>query len=97
MSICVLSGDWRFPDEGKRQQGNGKAGSSKGKEPAEGGGGGSREGGGTKLGEISEPVRDVVRRCLKVEPGERPDVDELIEMVEDVVAQLPEDEAVLED
>ena len=92
----MLSGDWRFPDEGKRQQGNGKAGSSnsKGKEPA---GGGSREGGGTKLGEISEPVREVVRRCLKVEPGERPDVDELIEMVEDVVAQLPEDEAVLED
>ncbi|KAJ4296026.1 Serine/threonine-protein kinase env7 [Collariella sp. IMI 366227] len=33
----------------------------------------------------------VVRRCLRVEPSERPDIDELIEMVERVVEELPED------
>ena len=81
LSICVLSGDWRFPDE---KQANGKA---KGKEPQ----------GLAKLDGISEPVREVVRRCLKVEPAERPDVDELISTVEDVITQLPEDDAVLED
>ena len=81
LSICVLSGDWRFPDE---KQVNGK---SKGKEPQ----------GQTKLGAISDPVREVVRSCLKVEPAERPDVDGLISIVEDVISQLPEDDAVLEE
>ena len=38
---------------------------------------------------ISEPVKEVVRKCLQVEPAERPDVDELIRMVEGVVAELP--------
>ena len=46
---------------------------------------------------INESVRDVVRRCLKVEPAERPDIDELIAIVENVVAALPEDDAVLDD
>ena len=41
---------------------------------------------------ISEPVREVVRRCLRVEPTERPDIDELIDIVENVVAGLAEDE-----
>lgn len=72
LSICVLSGDWRFPDEGQQKNGKNKAQSTE-------------EG-------ISEPVRDVVRRCLKVEPAERPDVDELIAVIEDVIVQLPEDE-----
>jgi len=35
----------------------------------------------------------VVKRCLNVEPSERPDVDELIQIVKDVVAQLPQDSA----
>ncbi|KAL5378302.1 hypothetical protein DPSP01_009235 [Paraphaeosphaeria sporulosa] len=67
LSMCVLGGDWRFPDEGRGA-----------KKPADGEG-------------ISENVKEVVRKCLKVEPGERPDVDQLIEMVEGVIAELPED------
>ncbi len=69
LSLCVLGGDWRFPDEGP-QRGKQKA-------PAEDG--------------ISDSVREVVRKCLRVEPNERPDVDELIDMVEDVLAGLPDD------
>ena len=80
LSICVLGGDWRFPDEGLQR--NGKAKSKAADESQQG---------------ISEPVRDVVRKCLKVEPAERPDIDELIVMVETVVAGLPEDDAVLDD
>jgi serine/threonine kinase 16 len=71
LSICVLGGDWRFPDEGP-QRGKQKA-------PEEGG--------------ISDNVKEVVRRCLKVEPAERPDVDELIKLVEDVIESLPQDGA----
>lgn len=70
LSICVLSGDWRFPDEGPQR-------------------------GKVKVGEetvISEGIREVVRRCLRVEPGERPDIEELIGMVEGVVAGLPQDD-----
>lgn len=67
LSLCVLGGDWRFPDEGQR--GKGKA------SPEE---------------SVSDSVKNVVRGCLKVEPSERPDIDELISVVEDVVAELPE-------
>ena len=84
LSICVLGGDWRFPDEGK---GKGKKGGG-----ANGSGGnGEGEGGGKGAG-ISEAVREVVRACLRVEPGERPDIDGVIGMVEEVVAGLPEEE-----
>ena len=74
LSICVLGGDWRFPDEGQQKNGKNKAKVA------------------TEDEGISQPVRDVVRKCLKVEPAERPDIDELIEMVEAVVAQLPPDD-----
>ena len=74
LSICVLGGDWRFPDE---KQANGKS-----KTLAL-----ALEDG------ITESVKEIVRRCLKVEPAERPDIDELIAMIEDVVVALPEDEA----
>ncbi|KAL2125842.1 hypothetical protein VTI74DRAFT_2533 [Chaetomium olivicolor] len=84
LSICVLSGDWRFPDEGP----GGKQ-KAKGKSPTAAAGGSS--GAADDDGAISEPIREVVRRCLKVEPSERPDIDELIEMVERVVEELPED------
>jgi serine/threonine kinase 16 len=77
LSICVLSGDWRFPDEGP----GGKP-KSKGKGPAAAAAADEA---------ISEPIREVVRGCLKVEPAERPDIDELIAMVERVVEELPED------
>ncbi|KAF2468243.1 kinase-like protein [Lindgomyces ingoldianus] len=69
LSICVLGGDWRFPDEGP-QRGKQKANA----EDA-----------------ITDTVKEVVRKCLKVEPSERPDVDDLISIVEDVIAGLPED------
>lgn len=71
LSMCVLGGDWRFPDEGP-QRGKQKA---------------------TAEEAISEGVKDVVRRCLKVEPSERPDVNELIEIVEEVIPGLPDDGA----
>lgn len=70
LSICVLGGDWRFPDEGPQR--------GKQKQPADGEG-------------ISDAVKDVVRKCLILEPSERPDVDELISIVEDVLQNLPED------
>ncbi len=83
LSICVLSGDWRFPDEG--QQKNGK---NKGKAPAAEAANTSS----TDKDSISPAVKDVVRRCLKVEPAERPDIDELIQLVEMVIVDLPPDD-----
>lgn len=73
LSICVLGGDWRFPDEGP-QRGKGKQAAPAGEEKT-----------------ISEPVKEVVRSCLRVEPSERPDVDELIAIVEEVLEGLPND------
>ncbi|KAK3904845.1 Serine/threonine-protein kinase [Staphylotrichum tortipilum] len=91
LSICVLSGDWRFPDEGP---GGKKRKANKGKAPA-GAAGGAAGGSAGAVGAddeaISEPIREVVRKCLRVEPSERPDIDELIELVERVVEELPED------
>jgi serine/threonine kinase 16 len=77
LSLCVLGGDWRFPDEHgqpKRRQSN---------KPVQQELQGDQE-------TISETVKDVVRKCLSVEPSERPDIDELVEIVEDVVRQLPD-------
>ena len=68
LSMCVLGGDWRFPDEGRDAK-KLKAGE----------------------GVVSEPVKEIVRKCLKVEPGERPDVEELMGLVESVIEGLPED------
>ncbi|KAF2187775.1 serine/threonine kinase 16 [Zopfia rhizophila CBS 207.26] len=69
LSICVLGGDWRFPDEGPQR--------GKQKVPEE--------------DVIRDSVKEVVRKCLRVEPSERPDVDELIRIVEEVIEGLPED------
>ena len=41
---------------------------------------------------INDAVKEVVRRCLKVEPSERPDIDELSGVIEGVIASLPDDE-----
>ncbi|KAL7629328.1 Serine/threonine-protein kinase env7 [Parahypoxylon ruwenzoriense] len=79
LSMCVLGGDWRFPDENPRGQ-------KKGKAPA-GGSNASRDD-----GAIGEPIKEVVRKCLKVEPSERPDIDELITIVEEVIDELPDDD-----
>jgi serine/threonine kinase 16 len=76
LSLCVLGGDWRFPDEG-----------AGGKKKA------TNQQGQSEDSEISESIRDVVRKCLKVEPAERPDVNELIEIVTKVIDELPEDGA----
>src|ERR1700722_19401915 len=73
LSLCVLGGDWRFPDEG-----------AGGKKKA------ANQTGQSEDNEISESIRDLVRRCLKVEPAERPDVDELTKIVERVIEGLPE-------
>ncbi|KAA8895111.1 kinase-like domain-containing protein [Sphaerosporella brunnea] len=50
--------------------------------------------GGRKPGEkdVSDPVKRIVRMCLKVEPAERPDVATLIEEVERVIEELDDDE-----
>ena len=85
LSLCVLGGDWRFPDEGpsgaKRVNSNARAQTQQ------------QQGAGAGNIEISEPIRDVVRKCLAVEPAERPDISELIRMVENVIDELPEDSA----
>ncbi|KAL8734777.1 MAG: hypothetical protein Q9181_003062 [Wetmoreana brouardii] len=82
LSICVLGGDWRFPDEESMAVGGGRKkndvkGKGKGKDGDDAGEG------------ISESVKEVVRKCLRVEPSERPDVDEVIEMIEKEVEQFP--------
>ncbi|KKY14417.1 putative serine threonine protein [Phaeomoniella chlamydospora] len=82
LSICVLGGDWRFPDEGRDKKGKARQG-----QPIHQNG----EATGPNESVISENVRDVVRRCLQVEPAERPDIDELIELIEKVVDELPDD------
>ena len=110
LSMCVLGGDWRFPNEGKgkgkdkdkgRGEANGTAAAAATSAASGGGAGatsaanGSTGTGGASGGDgegISEPVKEVVRRCLRVEAAERPDVDELIKMVEDVIAGLPQDD-----
>ena len=78
LSLCVLGGDWRFPDEGPAEAKRGKQRVQDVEEAAA-----ARQ----KEGVISEPVKDVVRRCLAVEPAERPDIDQLIGLVEGAVEQ----------
>lgn len=80
LTMCVLGGDWRFPDEasGTSAKGKGKAKHEVGTAPADHG--------------ISQPVRNLVRKCLSVEAAERPDVDELIRLVEDIIADMPRGE-----
>ena len=93
LSICVLGGDWRFPDEKNLAKGGGK---SRVQTPAT-----ARpdmaqpaaNGAPAEEHTISEPVKEIVRRCLRVEPAERPDIDEIIKMIEDCIAELPEDES----
>ncbi|RMD41832.1 hypothetical protein DV735_g3253, partial [Chaetothyriales sp. CBS 134920] len=80
LSICVLGGDWRWPGEGNTGKGKGK-----GKQQLNGGANGS---------ELypCESVRQIVAKCLQVEPSERPDVDELIGLLEDALQHVPEED-----
>jgi serine/threonine kinase 16 len=94
LNICILSGDWRFPDEGpggKKKKAKGKAPAAAAASAAAGGSNGASAAAGADDVEISESIREVVRKCLSVEPSERPDIDELIEMVKHVLEELPED------
>ncbi len=83
LSMCVLGGDWRYPDE--KQSGGAGGGTTAGNGSASTN---NAAGGAGKAAAWSEPVRDVVRRCLKVEPAERPDIDELITIVEKALEEL---------
>ncbi|KAL8850698.1 MAG: hypothetical protein Q9221_004346 [Calogaya cf. arnoldii] len=87
LSICVLGGDWRFPDEESMANGGGKK-----KKKMQKGKGREGEEAKEEEGGISEGVREVVRACLRVESAERPDVDEVIGMIEKVVGELPPDD-----
>ncbi|KAL6895577.1 kinase-like domain-containing protein [Trichoderma longibrachiatum] len=95
LSLCVLGGDWRFPDE---KPGGGGGGPKRAntiqaaKAKASAGETGAAAGGSSSSGDvsISEPIRNLVRACLKVEPAERPDINELIAMVEQVIDELPD-------
>ncbi|KAL4913820.1 kinase-like protein [Aspergillus aurantiobrunneus] len=80
LSMCVLGGDWRFPDE--------KSGATKGKGKA------GEEPKQDSATAISAPIKDVVRRCLQVEPADRPDIDELIGLLREVIRALPDDDVV---
>lgn len=82
LSMCVLGGDWRFPDESPTAtKGKGKVGGSE-----------SDDAPSTSGTSLSAPVKDVVRKCLQVEPSERPDIDELIQIIKDVIEQLPDND-----
>ena|SRR6201996_3626449 len=41
--------------------------------------------------DINEGIKDIVRKCLKVEPSERPDIDGLIQLIEDVIPSLTDE------
>lgn len=76
----MLGGDWRFPDEGPQEVKRGKQ-----RVVDE-----EQQQNKKRDDVISEPVKEVVRRCLRVEPSERPDVDELITLIEEVIGQMPD-------
>lgn len=81
LAMCVLSGDWRWPDEGKDR------GKAKGGDNAQG-----KDQGKAGDGAVSEPVKRVVRACLRLDPAERPDVDALIDLIDRAVEELPEED-----
>ncbi|KAM3485383.1 hypothetical protein MY8738_001390 [Beauveria namnaoensis] len=94
LSLCVMGGDWRFPDQspnGARRVNSIQVAKAKAAAGAPGAAGATGAGEGSSSGEavISEPIREIVRACLKVEPAERPDIHELITMVENVIQNLP--------
>jgi len=60
--------------------------------PDEASGKGSRGQQAQNSNSISEGVKEVVRQCLSVEPDERPDVDQLMNLVKKAIAALPEED-----
>ncbi|GAM85617.1 hypothetical protein ANO11243_036240 [Dothideomycetidae sp. 11243] len=92
LSLCVLGGDWRFPDDGENDDNNPAASKARGKQPVPTAAMAAESKAIRDKNRVSKEVKDVVRRCLRVEPSERPDVEELIRMVDEVVAHLPDDD-----
>jgi len=78
LSMCIMGGDWKFPGEGDRKKAP-RSNVPVSQQQA------------TENDEISDGIKDIVRRCLKVEPMERPDIDELARMIEEVIETLPPD------
>lgn len=91
LSLCILGGDWRFPDEGP--QGVKRVNSTNVRTQQQDNAAAAAAAGGSGDVKISEAIRQVVRKCLTVEPKDRPDIDELIQMVQTVIEELPDDEA----
>ncbi|KAG6013835.1 hypothetical protein E4U54_006267 [Claviceps lovelessii] len=113
LSLCVLGGDWRFPDEapggGPRRrdtdtaakitisQAKARAASAEHHAAATSSADAAHSNAATSSVSasastgISDPIRHIVRQCLNVEPAERPDIGELIAMVEAALSQLPDD------
>lgn len=81
LNICILSGDWRWPDSGNGAKGKGKGKAVKHQVGVE-------EDSGFSVG-----VRKIVAMCLQVEPADRPDVEDLIEAVEEVIEGLERGES----
>ncbi|KAK6364885.1 Serine/threonine-protein kinase env7 [Exophiala oligosperma] len=92
LSICVLSGDWRWPGEGNANKGKAPSRSNTQQSVANGAAAAPEP---TNPGDRVYPhpaAREVVRRCLQVEPSERPDVDELMTLIDTCLSELPEDD-----
>ena len=80
LSICVLGGDWRWPGEGN---------ANKGKDKQANGDANSAK---AQNQYPCAAVKDIVSRCLQVEPSERPDVDELMVLITNCLEELPREE-----
>ncbi|OAA33761.1 Protein kinase-like domain protein [Moelleriella libera RCEF 2490] len=95
LSLCVLGGDWRFPDESpggvKRVNSISQAKARAASGDHQSGNAGAAANSSSVV--ISEPIREIVRQCLKVEPAERPDIGQLIIMVERVLDGLSDGDA----
>ncbi|KAK4935908.1 Serine/threonine-protein kinase env7 [Elasticomyces elasticus] len=94
LSICVLGGDWRWPGEGNATKGKDKMPPSRSNTQSSANGDLNNTTPAAS-GERTYPhpaAREVVRRCLAVEPSERPDVDELMTLIDTCLSELPEDD-----
>ncbi|KAL6248743.1 Serine/threonine-protein kinase env7 [Rhinocladiella similis] len=92
LSICVLSGDWRWPGEGNANKGKAPSRSNTQQSVANGNAAGPEPTGSGDRVYPHPAAREVVRRCLQVEPSERPDVDELMTLIDTCLSDLPEDD-----
>jgi serine/threonine kinase 16 len=99
LSMCVLGGDWRWPGEGNATKGKDRVppqrSQSQSQSQSANGDANAAAGKAPTTGERVYPhpaAREVVARCLQVEPAERPDVDELMTLIDTCLSDLPEDD-----